>query len=171
MKNIGIKYGFIGAFIVIAYFIVVYLSGKNLFLNPFLQWASMLFYLACMYFASKEDLALNGESRDFREIIRTPFVVFLLINLGFWMFYYGLHLFDPELLKLETAAQIASLNKELDAGVGDPEQSNLMREHLQYLEKEGMLLPLGPVISKMAMGAIGGFGLAAIVTAVNRGFK
>jgi hypothetical protein len=171
MKNIGVKYGFWGALTVVGYFVIVYLMGKNHFINPFLQWFPMLFYIGFMYIASKEDLAKNGESRDFREIIRTPFVVFLLINLGFWMFYYGLHLFDPELLKLETAAQIASIKKQLNEGVGDPEQSNQMREQLQYLEKEGMLLPLGPVVSKMAMGAIGGFGLAAIISSINRGFK
>jgi Protein of unknown function (DUF4199) len=164
MKNIGLKYGLLGSIVVVVFFFVVYTIDKNLYLNPVLQWSSLLLYLGFMYLACNEDVKKNGESRDFREIIRTPFIVFLLINVGFWLFHYGLHLADPEMLKLENALQIARFKAEIAAGLGDPEQTNQLYEQIQFLEKDESLLPLSIVFSKMAMGAIGGFGLAALVS-------
>ena len=101
-------------------------------------------------------------------MLRTPFVVFLLINLMYWLFYYSLHLADPELLKMETALQVGHLKSQLDAGLGDPQEANKIREQIQYLEKDGMSLPLGPVLLQMCLGAIGGFALAAGITALIR---
>ena len=54
------------------------------------------------------------------------------------------------------------------AGLGDPQEANKIREQIQYLEKDGMSLPLGPVLLQMCLGAIGGFALAAGITALVR---
>jgi hypothetical protein len=171
MKNFGVKYGLVGSLILLVYFLAVYAMGINAFLNPIFQWMSMVIYVYFMYRGSKDDMAQNGASRDFRELLRTPFVVFLLINLTYWLFYYGLNLFDPAILKMQTALQITDLQAKIDAGMGDPEQSNQIREQIQYLEKDGMSLPLGPVMMRMGMGAIGGFGIAAMISTIIRGDK
>lgn len=165
MKSITLKYGFLGGVAVVFYFFAVYFAGKQQFLNPTVQWASMVIYLACMFKAAKDDCALHGTARDFREITRTPFAVFILINLGYWLFFYGLHLADPELLQMETELQLAHLRSELAAGLGDPEQANQVRDQIQTLEKEGMGITLGSVLQRMATGAIGGFALAAGIAA------
>ena len=167
-KNAGLKYGFLGGVVVVFYFALLYFSNKTNFLNPWLQWSSMVLYLLFMYRATREDGLLHGFNRDFREMLRTPFVVFLLINLMYWLFYYSLHLADPELLKMETALQVGHLKSQLDAGLGDPQEANKIREQIQYLEKDGMSLPLGPVLLQMCLGAIGGFALAAGITALIR---
>jgi hypothetical protein len=70
---------------------------------------------------------------------------------------------DPELLAMETQAQLSALQQQIAAGVGDPEQANLIREQIQFLQKEGMSMTLGPVLMQMARGAIGGFGLASVL--------
>lgn len=166
--GIAIRYGLIGGIAVVFYFTIAYLAGKNLFINPWLQWASMIIYIWIMYKAAQDDCKENGFSRDFRAILRTPFVVFLLINLAYWLFFYGLHLADSELLQIETAEQIKHIKAQLSTGTGDPQQANNLREQLQYLENSGMALPIGPVFMRMALGAMGGFGISAAIAAIVR---
>jgi len=169
MKNISLKYGLLGAIAVALYFFVVYTVDKELFLHPVAQWASMLLYVALMVKASIDDLAANGSNRDFREIVRTPFAVFILINLGYWMFYYGLHLANPELLQMELDQQLAFLKNQLTSGTGDPEQAAKIREQIQNLEgTKDLQQPLGPVLLQMTMGALGGFAIAAVIAAAMR---
>ena len=165
----GIRYGFLGGVVVIFYFTLLYVARQNLFLSPLFQWGSLVFYLFFMGQAAKEDGAINGTGRDFREVVRTPFVVFLLINLCYWLFYYGLHLFDPSLLQVELNLELDMLKSQLNAGLGDPEQANQFRERIQDLERviqTPQPQPLGPVMMRMCVGAIGGFALAAGVAAL-----
>ncbi|MBK9336861.1 MAG: DUF4199 family protein [Lewinellaceae bacterium] len=170
MKNNILQNGVLGGIVVVFYFALLYTIGPETFLKPALQWASMGFYLAFMYRAAKADCKLHGTERDFRAILRTPFAVFILINLFYWMFYYGLHLADLELVRMELLAEKQTYQTMLDAGTGDPEQANQIREGLLELEKaiENPVQPLGPVITRMAMGALGGFALSAGIAAILR---
>lgn len=170
MKNNILQNGLLGGITVVFYFALLYTVGKETLLNPWLQWASMGFYAAFMYRAAKADCEAHGTARDFRAVLRTPFAVFILINLGYWMFYYGLHLADLELVRMELLAEKASYQAMLDKGVGDPEQANRIREGLQELDKalENPVQPLGPVVTRMAIGALGGFALAAAIAALLR---
>jgi hypothetical protein len=171
MKNIDVKYGFLGAIVVVGFFLLVYAQGKSNYYSPVLQWGSLIFYIGFMYLASREDIAKNGAARDFREILRIPFIVFLLINVAYWLMHYGLHLADPEMIKLENGLQIAHLKAELKQGTGDPEQTNQIHEHIQFLEKDTSVLTLDKILARMAMGAIGGFGLAALISNLVKGNK
>lgn len=171
MKNPAIKYGLLGAVTIIFYFALLYISNKEHFLSPLLQWGSMAMYLFFMYKAAQEDCAEHGTDRDFREILRTPFTVFLLINLGYWLFYYGLHLADPGLIQIEMGVELSGLKEQLAAGLGDPEQANRFRERILELEKTIQtpgVQPLGPIITRMFIGALGGFGIAAGIAAIFR---
>lgn len=156
---------------VVFYFALLYFSRKELFFNPWLQWTSLLIYLLCMYRAAREDVALHSGQRDFRTVIRTPFIVFLLINIAYWLFYYALHLADPALLQMETALDLAFKKQQLAAGLGDPQQANQLREQILALEREAnqpQVQPVGPIIFRLAIGSIGGFLLAAGVAALVR---
>jgi hypothetical protein len=171
MSNPSIRYGLLGAVVVVFYFAVLYFSKPEHFLQPALQWASMVFYLFFMYKAAQEDCATKGTNRDFREILRTPFIVFLLINLGYWLFYYGLHLAFPSLIQAEMGLELEGLKSQLEAGLGDPEQANRFRERIQALEttiQSPGVQPLGPIITRMCMGALGGFALSAGIAAILR---
>ncbi len=161
MKNPGIRYGVLGGLAVVLYFFIFYYAQKSLFINPVVKWASMGIYLACMYQAAREDFALHGVDRDFPLLMRTPFLVFILINLAYYFFDYGIHLADPELLAMETKYRISVLQQQLVDGVGDPNEANSIREEIQSLQKEGGGIYLGEVLFRMAIGANGGFGLAA----------
>jgi len=171
MKNPSIRYGLLGAAAVVFYFMLLYVAKKEQFLNPALQWASLVIYLLFMWRAAREDCAAHGADRDFREIVRSPFVVFLLINLGYWLFYYGLHLADPSLLHAEMLMEKTGLEAQISAGVGDPEQANRLRERVQELQnllQSNVAQSLAPVLTRMCMGALGGFVLSAAVASIVR---
>ena len=164
----SVRYGLLGGVVVVFYFVLLYMARKALFLNAGLQWASLLLYAFFMFRALQADSAAHGRNRPFPLMVRTPFMVFLLINLCYWLFYYSINLADPELLKMQTEAQMAFLQEQLAAGTGDPQQSNALREQIAYLEHNGMSMPLGPVVLQMGMGALGGFALSAAMVAVYR---
>lgn len=164
MKNPSLRYGLLGAVAVVFYFLLLYVAKKEQFFNPWIQWASMGIYVLFMARAAREDRAQHGTARDFREMVRAPFVTFLLINLGYWLFYYGLHLYDPSLLYAEMLMEKNTLEAQLSAGAGDPQQANQLRERvqeLQHLMQTGVQQSLAPIVTRMCMGAIGGFMLAA----------
>lgn len=171
MKNPGVKYGMIGGVTVVFYFAILYFIQKELFLNTWFYWGSMAIYLLFMWRAAKEDCAENGVTRNFREILRIPFITFLLINLLFWLFWYTLHLADPELLRMEAAMKMDYLQQQLANGPGDPQMANQLREQIQLLEKEGMTLTMGAVFLQMGIGALGGFALSAGISAILRNMK
>jgi len=171
MKNPSTRYGLLGAAAVIFYFLLLYVAKKELFLNPWFQWASMGIYVLFMWRTMRDDAAAHGTARDFREMVRAPFVTFLIINLGYWLFYYGLHLYDPSLLYAEMLLEKNNLEAQLTAGAGDPQQANQLRERvqeLQHLLQTGVSQSLAPIVTRMGMGAIGGFMLAAGVVWGNR---
>lgn len=170
MKNIGVRNGLLGGVVVVLFFALVYTAKKETFLNPWVQWGSLAFYLLFMYRAAKEDCAQLGTKRDFREILRAPFVAFIVINLFYWLFYYGLHLADPELLRMELLAEKQLYQDQLSSGPGDPQQANQLRERIIEVEKalSNPVQPLGPVITRMFMGALGGFGLSAGIAVILR---
>jgi hypothetical protein len=171
LSNPGVRYGLLGGAVVVFYFTLLYVIKPDLFLSPLLQWGSMGFYLLFMWQAGKVDCAANGTARDFREILRTPFVAFLLINLCYWIFYYALHLFDKSLVLTEISMEMNGIKAQIEAGVGDPQQANILRERLSELDKTMLSAPpqpLGPVITRMCIGALGGFGLAAGIAAILR---
>lgn len=168
MKNPGVRYGLLGGITVVFYFTILYFVSKELFLNTWLYWGSTAIYLVFMWQAAGEDCGEKGIVRDFREILRIPFIVFLLINLFFWLFWYTLHLADPELLKMEAAMKMDYMQKQLAGGPGDPQQANQLRDQIQVLEKEGLNLTMGVVFVQMGFGALGGFLLAAGIAALKR---
>ncbi len=168
MKNPGVRFGLLGGAAVVFYFAILYFAKKELFLNPWLQWASMAVYFFFMWQAAKEDCAEKGLSRDFREIIRAPFTAFLFINLLYWLFFYSLHLADPQLLEMEQAMQLDFLKQQLAAGPGDPQEAYRLREQIQQLENQKPSLGLGDVFLQMGVGAIGGFVLSAGIAAIFR---
>jgi hypothetical protein len=167
MKDPGVRNGLLGGVAVVFFFALLYAANKAWFLHPALQWGSLAIYGLFMYRALREDDAKAGSlRRDFRARVRAPFLAFVIINLLYWLFFYALHLADPALLEMETASKLEYLRGQLAAGTGDPQESNRLREQIQYLETSGMGVSVRDVLLQMAVGALGGFGLAAAITAL-----
>ncbi len=173
MENHILRNGILGGVAVVGYFALLYGLGREVFIHPVGQWASMALYLGFMYWAARADDALYGVERAFRHQVRAPFAVFILINLAYWLFYYGLHLADPELVRMELLAQKATVEAQLARGAGDPQWANQLREGLAEIEKAlaHPVQPLGPILLRFGMGAVGGFALAALTVFFRRTFR
>lgn len=171
LSNPGIRYGLLGGAVVVFYFLLLYLIRPGLFLSPLLQWTSLGFYALFMWQACRTDCLTHGTARDFREMLRIPFVTFLVINLCYWLFYYALHLYDTGLVHTELTMELNGLKSQLEAGLGDPQQANSFRDRINELEsllQKPPMQPVGPILTRMCIGAVGGFGLAAGVAALIR---
>jgi hypothetical protein len=169
-NNPGIRFGLLGGFSVVALYTLVYTVDKSSYHHTGLYYGSLIVYAWFMFLASRSDISVNGSARDFRELVRIPFITFLIINLCFWLFDYGLHLYDNSLTAMELQAALSRLKADLEGGVGDPQQANSIRDQIIGIENSlahPARQPLGPVVTQMFIGALGGFALSAgIVTFV-----
>lgn len=169
-NNPGIRFGLLGGFSVVALYTLVYTVDKSSYHHTGLYYGSLIVYAWFMFLASRSDISVNGSARDFRELVRIPFITFLIINLCFWLFDYGLHLYDNSLTAMELQAALSRLKADLEGGTGDPQQANSIRDQIIGIENSlahPARQPLGPVVTQMFIGALGGFALSAgIVTFV-----
>jgi hypothetical protein len=140
-----------------------YFVSKSVYLSPAINWGILLAYVPFMWWSLQEFTTTHPQIQDFRGLIRAPFLTFVIINLGFYLLMYGLFLGDGELLQILTTREVSFLENELSSGTGDPQRANKIREQINYLKANGMQMPLGPTLLQMCMGAMGGFGLSAIL--------
>jgi hypothetical protein len=157
------KYGIFGAIVVVGIMLGAYFFSKELYLNTALNWLILLVYVPFMWLSLQAFAKDLPSGLDFRVFLRPPFLTFVCINLGFYLLMYALFLSDSELLRITSQREIQFFEQELAAGTGDPTRSNELREKLNYLRANGMQMPLGPLLLQMCLGAIGGFGLSAIL--------
>ncbi len=165
------KHGVLGSVVVMAVMFTVYLASRSFYLSPILNWGILLLYVPFMWWSLKQFGNENQQINDFRTLLRPPFLTFIIINLGFYLLQYSLFLYDKELLNLLTVKELSFLENELKIGTGDPQRSNQIREQINYLKQHGMQMPLGPTLLQMCMGAVGGFGLSALLVYIYRNSK
>ena len=171
MQNNGLKYGVYGALVIIVYLLGLYFVDNKLMVNGFVTyWLPLVFLMPpLMYKACLDELRQNG-AKDFRETLRTPFLVFAIANVAFWLSLYGLHLADPNITRMELSQQLAYAQDQLKQGMGDPQQMNQVRQQVNDIQAEmnHIQQPLGPYLFSMMIWMLLGFGISAGVTAIVR---
>ena len=161
MKNPSIKYGIFGLLTVLAFYTLVYCINPKFHNNILFYWGGLLLYLPLMIRAVDEQTGVWNNQIDFKQALRTAFIVFLLCNLGYYFYYYGINLYDPSLLEEQAQMHINQMKEQLNSGTGNPQESNELREQIADLEKHGMQLDLTTIFLRMALGALGGFMVSA----------
>jgi hypothetical protein len=172
LKSPGARYGVLGAIAITLYLIGAYNVNPQFFVRSLpIYWGPLLLIFApLMYKALNEK---PDSEPDFREEVRTPFLCFVLINIAYWLVQYGLHLYDPELTRMELGEQLAYTRQQLTAGTGDPQLMNQLRDDAAKIEQEikQPSVPLGPFVVFMALWKILGFGLSAALVFIHRSFR
>jgi hypothetical protein len=158
------KVGLIGGFVVASIMLGIYYLSKEIYLNTYTQWLILLVYLPFMWSSLQSYVVKSDINTDFRALIRAPFLTFILINLGFYLVFYLLFVYDPALLNMTAQKGILFFESELNRGTGDPQQANQLREKIEYLKQNGMQITPGALLLQMCMGAMGGFFLSALLT-------
>ncbi len=162
-QSIAIKYGWIAGVSTVAYFLLFYFINPRLLFNPFVYWASLGVYLALIWRALQVEKEQKEGVLDFKQALRSAFLVFVIANLIYYVFYYLLYNWiDPGLVELQEEVMRESLEQ---AGGMLPEEQK--KEMLRSLE-EGLKIEPSTVLLTYARSLIGGFllalGLAAIAS-------
>lgn len=80
LTNPGIRFGLLGGFTVVALYTLVYTVDKDAYHHTGLYYGSLTVYAWFMFLASRSDISVNGSARDFRELVKIPFITFLITN-------------------------------------------------------------------------------------------
>ena len=79
------------------FFLLFYFIDRALILSPWVWWGSLVIYLVFMFRAVRQT-----DASSFRESLTNAFLVFIVANALFYLFYYLLFsVFDPGLVDLQ----------------------------------------------------------------------
>jgi hypothetical protein len=163
MQSTGLKNSVLAAALVVGYFLLFYILDKKLFMNPAVSWGSMVIYLAFMWKAETEERTAFGGKIDFKSALRVGFLVFLMANIAYWLFFYGVCLFDHEITDNFKNQRLSDIQQQISRGTGDPQLSNDLRKEADEIRKMGFQIGIGDVLLRLSMGTVGGFFLAAVL--------
>lgn len=130
----------------VGYFLLFYFINRALLLNPWVWWGSLTIYLVFMF-----RVVQQLDTAAFRQSLQGAFLVFVIANAIFYLFYYLLFsVFDPGLVDLQ--GELLEGNPLWEGGNTELDLS----------------VTMGRVIFSFAYSLIGGFILALLVSAVAR---
>ena len=159
MGNISVRYGSIAGMLTIAFFVLIYLIDKPLVFNPWVAYSPLLLYIGAMYLAAVNTRDETEGPFLWKDALRIGFLVYLVANAWFYIFYYIGHQADPALIDIQREIMREAL----------PQYTEPAKLPEAYEDLEKMGPPsLGQILLGWAQGAILGFGLAALVGLVTR---
>lgn len=142
----GIINGIIAGVLTVGYFLLFYFIDRAFLLNPWVWWGSLVIFLIFMFRVVRQI-----DSTTFRLNLQSAFLVFVIANAIFYLFYYLLFsVFDPGLVDLQR--EMLADNALWEGGNTEIDLS----------------VTIGRVIFSFAYSLIGGFILALLVSAVSR---
>ena len=152
MRNKNVQYGLMAGAGVIAWFLLFYWIDKPLMLSPYVYYASFVLYLWAMYKAMVV-ICRQEEEPDFKAVLRSGFVVYLVANLLYYLFYYFIHQQDAHLAELQKEAMREWLPRITPR--------DKLQKALEALESSDFSVKPADALFSYARSAIGGFVLAA----------
>ena len=104
MENSSLKYGIAAGLLTIIFYTVVYMIDRSLFFSPIVHWSSFLFYIYFMAVAWKD----AGKPEDFRESLKIMFVIYLIANAIYYIFYYLIFkVVDPDIVEIQKEMMVS----------------------------------------------------------------
>ena len=178
MNKIAIKYGIFTGFGVILYMLAFYFYDKASMRSPEVIWSTMILYLVGMFWATLKVHRMEGSSNhsigsilenakneekesSLRNLVSTPFIVFLITNAYFiFFFWWIMNVYDAELLQIH---QELTHQEMLEFHKGSDKISEVRKNVL-----DDYTPTFGASVTKYVMGAIGGFILSFLMALVVR---
>jgi Protein of unknown function (DUF4199) len=169
------RYGLMSGALIVAYLLGLYFNDKKMLASGlWAYWVPFLIHAVMMWLATRaaQSAATEGTDDSFRARSRTPFGVFALANIIFWVALYALHLYDPELTRFELQAQLSALQTQATQAM-EPQDRYELTQNIASLTRElatpgALKQPVGPYFLFLAIWNILGFALAALVTVLVR---
>jgi hypothetical protein len=152
MKQNILKYGTMAGITLTGYFLLFYFYDKNAMLGSTVQLSSYLIYALFMFLAAKSVANL-----DFKTVLRTAFGVFIVTNLFYYAFDYVLfNMVDKSLADIQKTMMLDYYT----ANIKTVQETKEMTDNIT----NGNFHNLKSISFGFAKGAIGGFGLAIIIS-------
>jgi RsiW-degrading membrane proteinase PrsW (M82 family) len=150
MKQTTALYGILAGFATIAYAFLIYSTQKAGFFTMWFYISSLLLYALAMYFAAKQ-----AYNEDFKVVLRTAFLVFLIANALYYVFDFVLFKkIDPSLASFQAEAAIAYLKPNTPL-----EEQIKMEENIRSSD----IHDVASLVKQYVKSLIGGFGLSVAV--------
>ena len=158
----SIKYGLLAGFISIAYMLLFYFIDKKMMMGAWVYWSSVAIFCTAMIMAVLAHRRMQVYQLIFFKAVKTVFIVYLIADIIWYIFYYLLFEFiDPGLEEVTRQITIDALMAYKDAGqtyMGDQNISTL----IQQARETDYGLSIALLLPKLAYGLIGGFILSLI---------
>jgi len=159
IMNGSLKYGLLAGGVTILYLLVFYFIDPRIMLSSWVLWSSMVIYVTFMVLACRRRQVERDGKIDFKEALQSAFLVFVVANVAYYLFYYLMFsVFDPGLAAIQREIMLENL--ENLGSVLDEQQREEMLRNLQ--EQDLDVRPFDLLLS-FGQGLIGGFIIALVI--------
>jgi hypothetical protein len=150
MNRTVLIFGIVAGIATVGYYLLFYMMQPDWMLGGGVYFSSLLIYGVGMYAAIKDKVEV-----DFKSLLRSAFIVFLIANVVFYIFDFVLFkIIDPGMAERQANLAIAMLEPHTPI-----EQQVEMRKNIENTD----LHSFGYIAYRYAKGTLGGFGIAAFV--------
>jgi len=99
MRQLGIQYGIFTGLAIVGYLLIFYFVEKSSFRGLTATWSSLIIYLIGMFWAAWAAKKVVPENSSL-YYIQVAMLVWLIANAFYYSFFYGMMMYDTELLHL-----------------------------------------------------------------------
>ena len=99
MKKIGITYGILTGLAVISYLLIFYFFEKSSVRGLTATWSCLIIYIIGMFLAALAARKVAPEDLSI-SLIQVTMIVWLITNAFYYLFFFGIMMYDAELLQL-----------------------------------------------------------------------
>ena len=151
-------FGLAAGGVTIGYYLLFYFSNVRLMLHPGVQWASMIFPLANMFWAAGLERRRQSGEFTWQHVLQTAFPVYVWWALFYYLFFYVLYNADASLGQIQHEMTMENLDRYRN-WFGEANT----RQMEQAFKAEDYQMTIGKTIFGFARSLMGGFGLSLIV--------
>ncbi|HMQ47500.1 MAG TPA: DUF4199 domain-containing protein [Saprospiraceae bacterium] len=156
-KRIAVRYGLLAGISTVGLFLLLYFVEPAWMFNPWIYWGSLIIYLVFMWQAVQADRKNKAGNYTFQNALQTAFLVFVVANLIYYLFYWLLYAWiDPGLVDLQRDMMRAAMEKNRDL-MDDKQRQELLKS---LGDAAAFKVTFSTTILAYARSLIGGFILA-----------
>lgn len=154
-----IRYGIFAGIGTVLLFSVLWLSFPESAFGLVSYYTSFLLYFLFMFLAVNESHQKTEGGINFRTAARTAFVVYLIANLFFYLFFWFMHSLNPEIAEMQRADYLENAKHFFP--------KNELDDQLRALEKADFSVTAGKAFTYYIKGIFGAFAASMFVGGVH----
>lgn len=157
-----VRFGALAGGATILYFLVFYLIDKALLFHPGIFWSSLAIYIV---FIIQNNLLLRRYfegNPPWNLLIQHGFIVFLIANAFYWLFYMAMFSLDSSLPAIQVEEEIRFFRESIEWLGDDISQADIDKT-IQEIRSTEEKLAFRTILFRYAQGGLGGFLLALAI--------